>query len=194
MTGHVFETAYIVGLVLGSVVRVTYTVPCKRNVIAKNLKEPLDTVFVGLTGIGMALPIVYLPTTWLDFADYVLPAWVGWLGVASFVAAIVLLWRSHADLGRNWSPTPQIRDEHTLVTHGVYRRVRHPMYTAHVFWALAQALLIQNWVAGPAMLILFAPMCLVRIPREEEMMIEHFGDAYRTYMTQTGRLFPRLGR
>ena len=51
-------------------------------------------------------------------------------------------------LGRNWSITLEIRDSHRLVTDGLYRYVRHPMYTSFWLWAIAQALLIPNWIAG----------------------------------------------
>jgi len=50
--------------------------------------------------------------------------------------------RTHKDLGRNWSVTLEVREQHALVTNGVYSRVRHPMYSAFWLWALAQALLL----------------------------------------------------
>jgi protein-S-isoprenylcysteine O-methyltransferase Ste14 len=138
------------------------------------------------------LPLVYLLTPWLDFADYRLPAWAGWAGAAVFAAALWLLWRSHADLGRHWSATLQVQQEHSLVTQGVYRSIRHPMYAAHWLWAVAQALLLQNWIAGPSMLVTFLPSYLVRVPREEQMMLDHFGQEYRQYMQRTGRVVPRV--
>ena len=67
------------------------------------------------------------------------------------------------DLGGNWSATLEIRERHSLVTHGVYRRVRHPMYAAHWLWGIAQALLIQNWIAGVGGLLFFAPLYLLRV-------------------------------
>ncbi len=108
------------------------------------------------------------------------------------LAALWLFWRSHADLGLNWSVTLEIRKEHQLITNGVYRSIRHPMYAAIWLFSLAQALLLANWLAGPAALVTFAPMYLLRTPREERMMCEIFGQEYRDYMARTGRLFPRL--
>jgi protein-S-isoprenylcysteine O-methyltransferase Ste14 len=105
---------------------------------------------------------------------------------------IWLLWRSHVDLGRHWSPTLEVRDGHTLVTGGVFSRIRHPMYAAHWVWALGQILLLQNWIVGPSMLALFLPMYFYRVGREERMMLDHFGDEYRGYMKRTGRIVPRL--
>ena len=114
------------------------------------------------------------------------------MGTVIFAGAILMLWRSHADLGRNWSATLRITGQHSLVTNGVYRRIRHPMYTAHLLWAIAQGLLLSNWFAGWAFLVLLGPLYLVRIPKEEQMMLEHFGEEYRAYKSRTGRLIPRM--
>ena len=142
------------------------------------------------------IPFIYLLTSWLDFADYNLPVWaglvVGLIGTAVFVVALWLLWRSHVDLGRNFSPELQIGEKHSLVTNGVFHYIRHPMYAAHWLWAIAQALLLQNWIAGLSFLATSLPLYLLRIPREEQMMLEHFGEEYRLYMNRTGRVIPRL--
>ena len=79
-----------------------------------------------------------------------------------------------------------------LVTTGPYRWVRHPMYAAIWLWSLAQGLMLANWLAGWAAVATLAPLYWIRTPREERMMIAQFGDAYRDYMTRTGRLVPRF--
>lgn len=190
-----FKTVYLIGLIVGSVIRKWYARPNKRQDVADNRRSWPDALLVALGAAGIfILPLLCVVTDRLDFADYPLPAWAGWAGAGVFTAALWLLWRSHVDLGRNWSPTPQIRTDHSLVTQGVYRRIRHPMYAAHWLWALAQALLLDNWLAGPAMLVTFAPLYIVRVPHEERMMLDHFGQEYREYMSRTGRVIPRLWR
>jgi protein-S-isoprenylcysteine O-methyltransferase Ste14 len=147
---------------------------------------------MSLWGCAQLAGVIYVLTHWLDFADYHLPIWAGWVGTAVFAAALWLLWRSHVDLGRNWSPTLEINEDHALVTRGVYRRVRHPMYTAHLLWGIAQALLLHNWIAGVPALAVFVLLYMLRFPREEQLMLDHFGEKYRVYMNRTGRLVPRL--
>jgi protein-S-isoprenylcysteine O-methyltransferase Ste14 len=141
---------------------------------------------------GLLLPLVYLFTPWLGFADYRLPAFIPWIGTAVMVAALWLFWHAHADLGQNWSLTLEIRRGHQLVTHGVYRLIRHPMYASIWLFSLAQGLLLQNWVAGWSAFVAFAIMYFVRTPQEERMMSEFFGQEYGDYMRRTGRLFPRI--
>jgi protein-S-isoprenylcysteine O-methyltransferase Ste14 len=59
---------------------------------------------------------------------------------------------------------------------------------------VAQLLLLQNWIAWPSFLVASIPLYVVRIPREEVMMVDQFGDEYRRYMERTGRVVPRIGR
>jgi protein-S-isoprenylcysteine O-methyltransferase Ste14 len=191
---NIFEVIFLAGFIVGSVIRKVYTFRARGNKTANKRKSVLDIVLINAGGVGLAAPLFYLFTSWLDFADYDLPGLLGWVGTAVFAGALLLLWRSHADLGRNWSATLKVREGHTLVTAGVYRYLRHPMYAAHWLWAIAQALLIENWLAGLALLVTFLPLCLIRIPREEQMMLENFGEQYRQYMNRTGRLIPRLWR
>lgn len=105
---------------------------------------------------------------------------------------IALLHLSHTDLGRLWSPSVNPDDSHKLVTFGVYSKIRHPMYTAHVLWGIGQALLLPNILAGPLALTLVSALLVIRIPREEQAMIDMFGDEYRQYMNATGRIFPKI--
>ena len=108
------------------------------------------------------------------------------------VAGLWLFYRSHADLGTNWSITLEVREQHRLITHGVYRRVRHPMYAALLLYSVGQALVIPNWVAGPSYLVAFAILFAFRVGAEERMMREYFGDTYEAYAARTKRLVPGL--
>ncbi len=144
-------------------------------------------VFAG----NLLLPLTYLFTPLLRFADYQLPAAAPWCGAPLLAIALWLFWRSHVDLGDNWSVSLEIRNGHELITHGVYRRVRHPMYAAILLFGLAQALLLPNWLAGWSALVSFAILCVVRLPREERMMRARFGPAYQEYALRTGRIIPR---
>jgi len=195
MFDSIFEVIYVICFVTGSVLRKLYVRGYNRREIADDRETGLDKLLLVFVSIGfIGIPLLYLFAPWLDFADYQLPIWVGWVGVAVFASALWLLWRSHVALGRNWSPMMEIREEHSLVTKGVYKYIRHPMYAAHFLWAIAQVLLLQNWIAGPAFMVTFVPLYLFRVPLEERMMLERFGDDYRLYMKGTGRVIPRFWR
>jgi protein-S-isoprenylcysteine O-methyltransferase Ste14 len=182
----IFKAVFLVGFVAGSVIRKIYTFRCRHGKAVRKHKSVVDIILISVAGLAMAAPLFYIFTPWLDFADYHLPAWLGWIGTAIFPMALLLLWRSHADLGRNWS------QEHTLVTDGIYRHIRHPMYAAHLLWAIAQGLLLENWLAGWAFLVIFVPFYLIRVPKEEQMMLEQFDEQYRRYISLTGGIIPRF--
>jgi len=155
-------------------------------------QDSTEVALLSLMSVGaLALPVLYLFTPWLAFANYLLIAWAPWCGVAVMAGALWLFWRSHTDLGRHWSQTLELRQEHRLVRHGVYRTIRHPMYAAVFLFSAAQGLLLANWLAGWSAFVAFAVMYLIRTPREERMLREHFGAEYDDYVRQTGRLWPR---
>ena len=195
MLDGLFQYSYLTGLIVGSFIRAWYLRKYKQDRKAIFREEGFTVgLLASLWGLAILLPLLHMFTRWLSLADYDLPAWAGWTGIAIFAVAMWLLWRSHADLGRDWRVTTELREKHTLATGGVFRYIRHPMYSAHLLWGIAQALLIHNWIAGLASLVIFLPFYILRVRREERMMLEKFGEEYRTYISQTGRILPRLLR
>jgi protein-S-isoprenylcysteine O-methyltransferase Ste14 len=191
----IFRLLYLIGYVVAWAVRAPRAFRVKRSAIVDDRKTSREVLLLALLFAGtLVMPLAHVSSPWFDFADYVVPAWTGAAGTVVFAFAIWLLCWSHAVLGRNWSPTLRIREGHHLVAEGPYQYVRHPIYTAHWLWALAQPLLLHNWVAGFSALVAVAPLYFLRVRREEQMMLEHFGEQYRSYMARTGRLVPRLRR
>lgn len=150
-----------------------------------------------LTVGGLILPVAYAATPRLAFADYALPiAWTDRLGLAGVVmllSALWIFWRAHHDLGAFWSPSLELTAGRRLDTEGIYGAVRHPMYASQLVWGVAQALLFPNWLAGPGAHLTFVLFHFVRVPPEEQMMLERLGDAHRQYCQRTGEILPRLG-
>jgi protein-S-isoprenylcysteine O-methyltransferase Ste14 len=150
-----------------------------------------EGVLLAISFAGLfILPLIYVTTGEPRSADYPFHPALAWLGTAVFALALFGFYRTHRDLGRFWSVTLEIRQTHQLVTTGVYRHVRHPMYAAFFLWAIAQALLLSNWIAGLAGLLGFGTLFALRVGREERMMEATFGDAYRAYAARTWRVMP----
>lgn len=192
-----FKIVYFAAIVAQIVVR--YPHERRRRRVPKteqHISRTERTLFTVLTVLGFFLPLAYTLTPWLDFADFGWPPEVrtaaGVIGALFLAAALLVFWRAHRDLGVNWSPSLELVTEHRLVTEGIYRTIRHPMYTSQLLWGIAQVLLLPNWIAGPGGLVTFVLLYLFRVPPEERMMLEHFGDAYRAYAGRTGRILPRL--
>ena len=193
METPILKIAFLIGLVFSSIIRIPHQRENKQNTIIDNRKTAQENGLLFLVFLGMfVFPIIYIFTPWFNFANYALPGWANILGVLTFAIALWLFWRSHHDLGKNWSPTLQVREEHTLITHGVYQTIRHPMYTSIWLWSIAQGLLLTNWIAGISGVIAFGILYFVRIGNEERMMLEQFGDQYQEYIQKTKRLLPYL--
>lgn len=188
-----FAGIFLVGVLVGWLIRFYYGKRVAKDRVKVERRSHLEFALVVLAFVAMhVMPLVYLLTDRLDFVDYPMPLAGRLPGVAVYGAGLWLFWRSHADLGQNWSPIPRILRGQSLVTGGVYGRIRHPMYAGHWLGAVAQALLIPNWIAGASFVGLFLVFYLLRVPREERLMLEFFGERYRDYMTRTNRLTPRL--
>ena len=192
MLNNPFKIVYFVGFIIITVVRKIFTARLRNEKLAIDNKTALDITLLALNGIGMIIPLVYVFSTLLDFADYPRPEWVGYLGAVLFLMASWLLYHSHADLNRNWIPVVGLRPNHTLITTGIYKNIRHPMYSAHIIWAIAQVMILPNWIAGFSFLIVLTPHIFIRMGVEEKMLIEQFSDEYQAYMKRSGRLLPRL--
>lgn len=159
--------------------------------IAKDRKGGLETAVLAFAFFGFFVPLIWVARSKLfAFAEYRLMPLPFAVGLVFFATGLWLFYRSHADLGRNWSITLQIREEHRLVTDGVYRGIRHPMYTSLFLYSIGQLLALPNWFAGPSYLVTFGLLFLLRIRAEEQMMVEEFGEAYEAYRARTKRLVP----
>jgi protein-S-isoprenylcysteine O-methyltransferase Ste14 len=193
MSFHSGNLVFLVGFVLYVGIRHTFERRARNNEYVVNRADGRERMLIAIVAAGsLLLPVLYLFTPWLGFADYDWPRRTLLPGTLLMGLALWLFWRAHADLGANWSMTLQVRKGHQLIRQGVYNSIRHPMYAAIWLFGFAQGLLLSNWLAGWAAVVAFAPMYFLRTLREEAMMCEVFGQEYRDYMRQTGRIFPKV--
>lgn len=126
---------------------------------------------------------------WSQIPSY--PEFVRWVGVVLALVSIPLLGWIHRTLDRQYSACLQIKESHSLITDGPYSRVRHPMYTVFITFSFGISLLTANFLTIGFALLLMIPFPFV-VRKEEQMMLETFGEEYSEYMTRTGRFFPRM--
>jgi protein-S-isoprenylcysteine O-methyltransferase Ste14 len=193
MTPTIAKTILVIGAVSWFCIRLPHQIKSYKTKTRINRRTTREKILLccSLTGLGI-IPFIYVITGQPKFADYTFQPLLAWLGTAVFAVSLGLFFRVHKELGRNWSDSLEVREQHKLVTEGLYRYVRHPMYTAFFLWAVAQALLLPNWFAGFAGLVGFGTLFLFRVGQEEQMMLETFGEDYRAYMQRTARLIPGI--
>jgi len=191
MTATLAKVIWGVALVAWYLIRYPHARRARRNQIARDRRGLVENTLLMTSATGLFfVPFTYVVSGFPRFADYAFAPAQGWLGGLVFAASLWLFHATHRDLGRNWSISLRVREGHKLVTEGVYRYVRHPMYAAFWLWAIAQCLLLPNWIAGPAGLVGFGTLFFGRVGREEDLMIESFGEDYRAYMRSTARIVP----
>lgn len=191
--GVVGEIVWVIGIIAWYVIRYPFERRAKRVRVVSGGRSVSDTIGLASALFGLAvLPAIYVATGFPEAADYRTGWWAIVLGAIVFASALWVFRRSHKELGRNWSITLEIRDQHRLINTGPYAFIRHPMYTSFLLMGLGQALLLPNWIAGLSGLVGFAVLFFLRVGKEERMMLENFGPQYRAYMERTKRLIPYL--
>jgi len=186
------KAAVLVSSIAMVVIRAPHGQRSRGVKVAKSGKGPLEIALLTVAWLGFFVPLIWVAAPLLAFADYPLRPVPFVAGIACLAVGLWFFHRSHVDLGTNWSITLEVREKHQLVTHGIYRRVRHPMYMALFLYSLGQASALPNWVAGPSYFVAFGLLFALRVGPEERMMREEFGADYDAYVARTRRLVPGI--
>ncbi|MFC1741502.1 methyltransferase family protein [Nanoarchaeota archaeon] len=112
------------------------------------------------------------------------------LGFSMFLAGLALRLTGQFTLGKQFDMRVRILKDHEIIDTGIYRHIRHPMYTGFILIFAGLPLALQSWVGTASALILFTPSGLYRIRIEEAALMKKFGKKYRAYMSRTERLIP----
>ncbi len=160
--------------------------------VAKSRIGVLEILVLIVAVPGFCLPILWLATSHLAFADYDAHLFPLTTGGLCYASGLWLLSRVAWNLGKFWSVTLQLKENHQLVTTGIYRRIRQPMYLSLLIFSPGNALALPNYVAGPAFLVAMLVLIAFRVGPEERMLLEEFGEEYEAYRERSHRLIPGL--
>ena len=182
---------WFAGLVGWYIIRHPFERKARKIGVNKSFFDRRECSLLAIALLGLfAIPAIYVLTGFPGLFDRPFVPAVAWLGVATMITALWVFRRSHVDLWRNWSISLEVREQHVLVKTGVYRLIRHPMYSSFFLLGVAQMMLLPNWFAGLAGIAGAGILFAFRVRREEHMMLESFGDDYRAYMAHTKRIVP----
>lgn len=119
-------------------------------------------------------------------------SFVGWAGVVLLVAGVCVRWRAIYTLGKFFTCTVLIREDHRPLRTGLYRHVRHPAYTGALVAHLGLGLSFSNWYSLCFSVLPFAVAAGYRIRVEGRALREAFGEEYESYARATKRLIPKI--
>jgi len=116
---------------------------------------------------------------------------VRWLGLFLFGLGLATISRARVTLGRMYSLEVTIQKSHQLITTGLYRYIRHPIYSGVIIQALGFSLVFRSWIGLAAMIPVVA-FFLLRIKDEEAVLQSEFGSEWEAYCERSWRLIPYL--
>jgi len=139
-------------------------------------------------------PFVYLANpAWMNWSKLGLPVAVRTVGVGIGILCVLGIYWLFSSIGTGITPTSATRKEHKLVINGIYRYIRHPLYTVGSSLFISFGMMADNWFIAALGILTFILMA-IRTPKEEANLIAKFGDEYREYMKTTGRFLPYFGK
>ena len=149
-----------------------------------------------LRALTILVAIVLLSTTWIPLPWLYRPLWRAgfwpfWLGAALTVGGLLFAVWAREHLGRNWSRSVSIKQDHELITTGPYAVVRHPIYTGILTGFVGFAIDISE-VRGFVVFVLFFLVFWAKLSKEEQWMRSQFGETYAKYVHRTAALVPYL--
>lgn len=188
-----WKASYIILFVVWLGIRGYY----RRDAVRQETKEKVgwgpDSLFLALNFVGMTfLPVIAVLSPYLDGFAIPVPDMVRLAFLLIFALNLWLFVAAHRDLGRNWSMALEIKEGHHLVRTGIYQRIRHPMYAHFWIFVIAQGFVLANALVLVFGVLAWGLLYVHRVPKEEAMLIAEFGDEYREYMKETGRVIPKF--
>jgi len=130
-----------------------------------------------------------VPGRWLNERLLAWRPWQFWIGALLTALGLGFAVWARVQLGRNWSATVTIKQDHELVTSGPYAIVRHPIYTGLLVAFAGSALARGEWRSAAAIVIAWAAIWR-KLKLEERWMVERFGERYRAYRERLPALVP----
>jgi protein-S-isoprenylcysteine O-methyltransferase Ste14 len=114
------------------------------------------------------------------------------VGLSLLVAGVAIRWSAIYTLGKFFTGTVLIKEDHRLVQTGLYKHLRHPAYTGALIAHLGLGLSFSNWFSLTLSVVPYLIAVMYRIHVEEQTLSEAFGEEYRNYSKGTKRLIPKL--
>ena len=188
-----FQQVFIVILVVISIIRIYYGKHRLTTKYIKSIHPILERINSYLVSFGMIVfPLLNIFLSTFDKFKFYVPYYFKiFSGIMLFLATIIF-YLSHKELADNWSPFVEVKERQKLIKTGIYRYIRHPMYLSMWLFAFFQGFLLSNIFIEIFGILAWSNLYFIRINNEEKIMIDIFGNEYKEYIENTGRIFPKL--
>ena len=187
---EIYLRYFYTGLILLGAIYGYFLLKNSRNVRTDGFSVLEGFILLGLIIFGLLIPhgvFWFYPEFNLELPEYTYQ-----ISTALMIISVLLLLRTFKDLGKQYSPTLLIFEYHGLITSGIYKYVRHPMYLTALLLLIAQSLALPNRIGIGSNGIAFGILLFLRIPAEEKLLIQEFDMEYKKYMERTAKIIPWL--
>ena len=189
----IYKAAFFILIMSLGIVRLPFMKKCKKCTKIKDMTLNFEKSKVFVAWLGMFLiPCVYIFSNALNSFSIDLSPILRIIGVVGMGLNVIFFYYIHKQLDKNWSAVLEIKEGQELITNGIYKFVRHPMYTQSWLWVILQLFITSNWFVGLFGILSWGFLYFTRVGNEEKLMIEQFGDKYLEYIKNTGRLLPKV--
>ena len=134
----------------------------------------------------------YFEGQWItkQYYQYGSFGFVYFIGMGLLAIGGLILTISRATLGEFGSVKLKTESEHRLITKGIYRFIRNPIYTGSIVLFFGYSIAFYGFITSAIILMILIPFYISRIGLEEKILTEKFGEEYKTYIKRTKRLIP----
>ena len=189
----IYETIFLLLMIFYGLIRIFYS----KHRFTTKYKKSVNYYFEKFNSSLVSFGVIFFPLISIFFHCFnnfkiIIPEILRIISLFILFFDVIFFYFIHKQLAENWSPYLEIKENQKLITNGVYKYIRHPMYTQLWIWVIFQGLVLSNYFIEIIGILTWGNLYFMRISNEEKMMVEEFGDKYKEYMKKTGRLIPQI--
>jgi len=113
------------------------------------------------------------------------------IGIVLTILGLIIAIFARKTLADNWSSDVELKKDHKLITNGVYRYIRHPIYTGIICMGLG-AIIVDQSIIVVLFYVCMAIFLIYKMKKEETLLLKHFPKEYQEYMKKTKALIPYI--
>ena len=189
----IYQIVYILVLFFISIIRIYFG----KHRLKSNYKISVNPLIERINSYLFSISFIFFPlmNVFLSYFERFrieIPIPIKIFSSFILIIGTVLFYLSHKELADNWSPFLEIKDRQKLIKTGIYKYIRHPMYLSMWIYAIFLGLVLSNIFIEFCGIVTWANLYFIRISNEEKMMLDTFGEEYKEYIKNTGRLLPKI--
>ena len=189
----IYQKAFVIILIIIAIIRIFYGKHRLTTQYKKSLHPILERINSYLVSFGMIyFPLMNIFFSFFEKFEFEVPTIIKIISVFILFLATIIFYLSHKELADNWSPFVEIKEKQKLIKTGIYKYIRHPMYLSMWIFAIFEGFVLSNYFLIIFAILSWTNLYFFRISNEEKIMIDTFGNEYKEYIENTGRILPKL--